>query len=235
MKRSAILLFSLVAVLRLHAQPAEGPEKSEQTERPAGPQKKEEKPFPVLSSVGLRNQSGEQLFQAQARADFALALELKDRRNYSSALRRFQDFRLLYPAHPQTAIVVGHIADIYERLSQPDRALAELRKYLKTFNGAPQASAQPLLARLADLEYRLGQWPQSIATYELLLAAFPASAEAELAGRRLAEMQAEPEPSDAEGDKQPVPRTDSDTSPGKAPKNDESSLDRLGEGLDIEN
>ena len=233
MKRSAVLFLLFVLTLSLQAQPAEMPETSEQ--QPVRPTKKEEEIFPVLSSVGLRNQSGERLFQAQARADFALALELKDRRNYTSALRRFQDFRLLYPAHPQTAIVVGHIADIYERLSQPDRALAELRKYLKTFNGAPQASAQPLLARLADLEYRLGHWPQSIATYELLLAAFPASAEAELAGRRLAEMQAEPEPTEFEGDKQTAPRTDNETSPGKAPKNDESSLDRLGEGLDIEN
>lgn len=235
MKRSAVLFLLFVLTLSLQAQPAEMPETSEQPAQPVRPTKKEEKTFPVLSSVGLRNQSGEQLFQARARADFALALELKDRRNYAAALRRFQDFRLLYPAHPQTAIVVGHVADIYERLSQPERAIAELRKYLKTFNGAPEASAQPLLARLADLEYRLGQWPQSIATYELLLAAFPASAEAELAGRRLAEMQAEPEPTESEGDKQPVPRTDSDTTPGKAPKNDESSLDRLGEGLDIEN
>jgi len=235
MKRSAILFFPLAVVLALHAQPAEMPETSERPTQPAKPAKKEDKPFPVISSVGLRNQSGEQLFQGQARADYALALELKDRRNYAAALRRFQDFRLLYPAHPQTAIVVGHVADIYERLSQPERAIAELRKYLKTFNGAPEASAQPLLARLADLEYRLGQWPQSVSSYELLLAAFPASAEAELGRRRIAEMQAEPEPSDAEGEKQPAPRSDSSTSPGKAPQNDESSLDRLGEGLDIEN
>lgn len=232
MKHSAILFFLFVLTLAMQAQPAEMPEKSEQ---PAKPTKKEEKPFPVLSSVGLRNQSGEQLFQAQARADYALAFELKDRRNYAAALRRFQDFRLLYPAHPQTAIVVGHIADIYERLSQPDRALAELRKYLKTFNGTPEASAQPLLARQADIEYRLGQWPQAIASYELLLAAFPASSESELARRRLAEMQTEPEPTEAEGKKQPAPRTDSETTSGEAPKNDESSLDRLGEGLDIEN
>lgn len=231
MKRSAVLSLLFVLTLSLHAQPAEIPERSEQPAQPVRPTDKEEKTFPVLSSVGLRNQSGEQLFQAQARADFALALELKDRRNYTSALRRFQDFRLLYPAHPQTAIVVGHIADIYERLSQPDRALAELRKYLKTFNGRPQASAQPLLARVADLEYRLGQWPQSIGTYELLLAAFPASAEAELAGRRIAEMKAGLEPTESEGNRRPV----NETNPGEAPKNDESSLDRLGEGLSIDN
>lgn len=231
MKRYTVLSLLYVLTLSLQAQPAEIPETSEQSAQPERPTNNEEKTFPVLSSVGLRNQSGKQLFQAQARADFALALELKDRRNYTSALRRFQDFRLLYPAHPQTAIVVGHIADIYERLSQPDRALAELRKYLKTLNGRPQASAQPLLARLADLEYRLGQWPQSIGTYELLLAAFPASAEAELAGRRIAEMQAGPEPTESEGNRRPV----NETNPGEAPRNDESSLDRLGEGLSIDN
>lgn len=196
-----------------------------------GPQKKDN-PFPVRSSLGLRSESGRQLFQKQARMDYAMALELKDRGRLVAALRRFQDFRLLYPSHPQTPLVVGHIADIYDRLSQPDRALAELRSYLSTLNlaGQPDAAAMPLLARQADLEYRLGDWQASVASYERLIELYPSSKDVAVARKRLAEMQPETEPEPREDRPEPT-----DPLKGKPPENDQSSLDRLGEGLDIEN
>lgn len=213
MKRSVILLLFVMG--GLHAQSEYDQAKPEKMQ-PEGPEQ--------LSSVEKRNQVWLQYFQEQAKRDFALALEFKDRRHYAAALRRFQDFRLLYPSHPQTPVAVGHIADIYDKMSQPDRALAELRKYLKALPGTPDAKVLPLLARQADLEYRLGQWQEAISTCELILKFFPASAEAELARRRLEEMRA-----------QPAPGPDRNTGTENAAEGGQSSLDRLSENLDIEN
>jgi tetratricopeptide (TPR) repeat protein len=191
--------------------------------------KQKKEPFPVLSSVGRRDESAARLFQERARSDYLLALELKDRGRYAEALRRFQDFRTLYPAHPETPLILLHIVEIYERMSAPEKALHELWRYLDRQSGQPAANLLPLYSRRAELEYLLGHWGKAMISYRQLIRLFPADPVVAKARLRLQEMQSALESSSE------TPSLSQQEPSLKESVSEESSLDRLGEGLDIEN
>jgi len=191
------------------------------------PQEAQTQPPAVsVSSVHNYRQSANRLFENQAKVDLALALELKDQHRLSAALRRFQDFMLLYPSHRQLPLVVGHIVDIYEQMSSPDRALKTVATYLDNAgHDAQSKDALPLLLKRIELEYSLGNWQGARSSCQQLIRGFAASAEAGEARRYLALM----DTVEAKETQSTLP-TQGDTVPDLV----ESSLDRLGEGLDIE-
>lgn len=209
------------------------PSSAEKRPAPAG--------LPLLSSMGRRNETALKLFQAGARVEYLAALELKDQGSLRQALGRFENFRTLYPAHSGEPLVLRHIADIYERLSMPSHALREIRRYTDAHPALkPVSDVLPLFVLKADLEYRLGKWPDALATTRLLLKANPSDPGAPRLRERLRELQRAlateapgGEERERDGRKKDVSHPDGPATPAKD-QSSESSLDRLGEGLDDE-
>lgn len=180
------------------------------------------------SSTHRRDQVALKLFNQQAKLDYALALEFKDQGKYKIALRRFIDFRTLYGQQSDT--VISQIVDLYERLSLPDKALAELKNYFdQTVASTPMATSEPLYLKKADLEYRLGFWSDSKVSYQSFLSKFPNSESMSVAKARLQEISA------AQKKEESQPPITTETQPMQPSNQLESSLDSLGEGLDSEN
>lgn len=197
--------------------------------------------LPYLSSVGRRNEAALTLFQAGARVEYLAALELKDQGVLRQALGRFENFRMLYPRHPGEPLVVRHIADIYDRLSMPVHALREIRRYMDEHPATkPSADVLPLLGLKADLEYRMGRWPDALNTTRLLLRTNPSDPQAARWRERARELQRVLAPPTSERENETREGKTGEESPSNGPashpadRTPESSLDRLGEGLDDE-
>lgn len=197
--------------------------------------------LPYQSSVARRNEAALRLFHAGARVEYLAALELKDQGSLRQALGRFENFRLLYPGHSGEPLVLRHIADIYDRLSMPAHALREIRRYVEDHPTAkPGADLLPLFRLKADLEYRLGRWPDALSTTRLVLRASPTDPQAARLRERVRELQKVLAPPASERENETREGKPGEQPPSNGPvsrpadRTAESSLDRLGEGLDDE-
>ncbi|MBW7857268.1 MAG: hypothetical protein H3C43_02965 [Leptonema sp. (in: Bacteria)] len=184
----------------------------------------------LQSSVSKRDQVALKLFNEQAKLEYAKALEFKDQGKYQISLRRFLDFRILYGQ--KLDIVVSQIVDLYERLSLPEKALAELKTYLDQLPAStPIETAESLYLKRADLEYKLGFWPEAKLDYQSFIRKFPNSASISVAKNRLKEISVT-QKNDETGPKEATETQELNQQPTNQT---ESSLDSLGEGLDSEN
>lgn len=184
----------------------------------------------VESSVSRRDQLALKLFNQQAKLDYAKALEFKDQGKYQIALRRFIDFRTLYGQQPDT--VVTQIVDLYERLSLPEKALAELRTYLVQLTAStPMKTSESLYLKKADLEYKLGFWADAKIGYRSFIRKFPNSESLSIVKNRLKEISVN-QTTEESGPPAAIQTEELSQQPTNQP---ESSLDSLGEGLDSEN